>query len=246
MGTTVEKLVLPTITSATDAELIAYLRRSHKIATLAALTEEDLSIANLCEQLEIAVSDAEVQAAGDAFRLVYQLLGIAETEAWLAQQRITIENWTQGIKHEIQAQKLKEHLFGAEVDGHYISHRNQFRRVALSQILVLDRGDGLKILQELRDENRSFCTLALNYSKGRQSQENGGFVGIRFMTELMPEIEEAIANAKEGETVGPIQTKLGYHILRVEKWFPADLTESVRARILESLFQSWLRESHVP
>ena len=53
---------------------------------------------------------------------------------------------------------------------------------------------------------------------------------------MLPEIGKAVAEAKEGEIVGPIQTKLGYHILRVEKWFATDLKE-VREQILESLFQ---------
>jgi parvulin-like peptidyl-prolyl isomerase len=80
----------------------------------------------------------------------------------------------------------------------------------------------------------------LEHSRGKQSQQNAGFVGIRFLAELLPEITKAVAEAKEGEVVGPIQTKLGYHILRVEKWLGAELNE-VRESVLESLFQGWLQ-----
>jgi hypothetical protein len=52
----------------------------------------------------------------------------------------------------------------------------------------------------------------------------------------------AISEAKEGEVIGPIQTRLSYHILKIEEWFPTELSESVREEILESLFQAWLRE----
>jgi parvulin-like peptidyl-prolyl isomerase len=99
--------------------------------------------------------------------------------------------------------------------------------------------EALKIAQALRVENASLCALALEQPKGKQSQQNAGFVGIRFLAELLPEITKAVVEAKEGEVVGPIQTKLGYHILRVEKWFAADLSE-VREQVLESLFQAWL------
>jgi parvulin-like peptidyl-prolyl isomerase len=58
-----------------------------------------------------------------------------------------------------------------------------------------------------------FCRIAYN------------FVGIRFLSELLPEIAQAISEAKEGEVIEPIQTKLGYHILKIEKWFPAELSE---------------------
>jgi hypothetical protein len=44
-----------------------------------------------------------------------------------------------------------------------------------------------------------FCRIAYN------------FVGIRFLSELLPEIAQAISEAKEGEVIEPIQTRLGYH-----------------------------------
>jgi hypothetical protein len=41
--------------------------------------------------------------------------------------------------------------------------------------------------------------------------------------------------------IGSIQTKLGEHILKVEKWFPAELSELVREQILKSLFHFCLK-----
>ena len=237
-----ENFVLPKIAPATNEDVIAYLRRSHKIAEVAALAECDALVLNICEQLGLTISDEELQAAGDAFRLEHKLLGASETLAWLQKQRITVEDWTQGIRVALLTNKLKEHLFGDTVDAHYLSNRNDYKRVALSQILVGDLIEARKVTYVIREENASFCALALEHSKGKQSKENGGFVGVRFLSELMPEIAQGISEAKEGEVIEPIQTKLGYHILKIEKWFPTELSESVREEILESLFQAWLRE----
>ncbi len=235
-----EKFVLPEIALATNEDVIAYLCRSHKIAEIAALAERDALVLGMCEKLDITISDEELQAAGDAFRLEHKLLGASETLAWLQKQRISVEEWTQGIRVALLTNKLKEHLFGDSVDSHYLSNRNDYKRVALSQILVSNLTEALKVTYAIREENASFCALALEHSKGKQSKENGGFVGVRFLKELMPDIAQAIAEAKEGEVIEPVQTKLGYHILRIEKWFPAELSE-IREQVLESLFQAWLQ-----
>lgn len=233
---------LPETPAATEDEILAYLRRSHKIAEIAALAEQDALILNLCEQFGITVSEEELQAAGDEFRRSHQLLTASETQDWLAQQRISVEDWYEGVRVSLLEKKLKEHLFSAQVDSYYLSNRKEFKRVALSQILVRDLTDAFQIVQALRQENASFCALAIEYSQGQQSKERGGFAGIHFLPRLMPEVSAAICDAKVGEVIGPIQTKLGYHILRIEQWFPVELNESVRQEIIESRFQVWLRE----
>jgi parvulin-like peptidyl-prolyl isomerase len=241
-----QELAPPEISPATNEDIIAYLRHSHKLAEIAALAEHDALILGLCDRLGISISDEELQAAGDAFRQEQKLLGASETIAWLQEQRITVEDWSGGIRVELLTKKLKEYLFGDAVDAHYISNRNDYKRVALSQILVSDLPDALKVAHALREENASFCALALESSKGKQSKDNGGFVGVCFIAKLMPEMAKAISDAPEGVAIGPVQTKLGYHIVRVEKWYPAELNESVREEILESLFQTWLQASSNP
>jgi len=233
---------LPEISPATNEDIIAYLRYSHNIADISARAERDTLILSICQQFNITVADEELQAAGDAFRQEHKLLGTAETLAWLQAQRITVEDWSQGIRIALLTKKLKEYLFGDVVDAHYINNRNDFKRVALSQILVRDLPEALKVFHVIQQNNASFCTLALEYSKGKHSQQNGGFVGIRFLSELMPEIVEAISEVREGVVVEPIQTKLGYHIIRIEKWFPTEFNELVREEILASLFAAWLKE----
>lgn len=238
----VQESGLPEISPATDADILAYLRRSHKIAEIAASAELEALILALCEQQGITVSEEELQAAGNEFRLKHKLLGASETLAWLQEQHITVEDWTQGIKVALLIKKLKEHLFGASVDSHYLSNRKDYRRIALSQILVRELTDAVKIVSRLQEDKAAFCALAIEYSKGQQSKEKGGFAGIHFLSKVMPEVAQAICEAKEGDVIGPIQTKLGYHIIKIEKWFPVELNESVREEILESLFRAWLRE----
>lgn len=233
---------LPEISLASESDIIAHLRHSTKFAELAALAELDVFIVKTCEKWGINVSDEEVQKAGDEFRLKLGLLGAADTQNWMQKQCISVEDWAYGIRLRLLAKKLKEYLFGELVDVHYLHNRSDFRRVALSQILVGEKSKSFELINSILEENKSFCALAIEHTQGRQSKINGGFVGIRFVSELFPEIGRAINETNPGEVVGPIQTALGYHIIRVEKWFPSDLNEEVREYLLDSFFQSWFNE----
>ncbi|MBE9009694.1 peptidylprolyl isomerase [Pseudanabaenaceae cyanobacterium LEGE 13415] len=235
---------ISTIEPASDTEILAYLHRSCRIAEVTTATEQDAVVRSICDQLGITVSDEEWQAAGDEFRMKHQLLSPAATIEWLDQQRISVEAWSEGIKVELLTRKLKDQLFGAMVDSSYFGDRDRHRRVALSQILVVDLATALSLVRQLRDEKASFCALALEYSKGKQSQLNGGFVGVRLFAELTPEIVEAIGSAEEDEIIGPVQSKLGYHILKIEKWYPIELNESMRNQLIDVFFQAWMQELH--
>lgn len=233
---------LPQLSQATDEDILAYLRHSAQFADIAALAEREALTMALADRLKLTVTDDELQAAGNAFRLKHQLVGAQETFAWLQQQRITAEEWTAGIRIKLLERKLKDLLFAGQVDSQYLNNRKDFKRVALSQILVRDLTTGLKLVQALQEENASFCALAVEYGVGKQAREQGGFLGVHFLPKLLPEIVQAISSARAGEVVGPIQTKFGYHILRVEKWYPLQLDESVRVEVVEALFQGWLQQ----
>lgn len=230
------------VSTPTETEIIAYLRHSYRWGEILDAVEQEAIVVALCQQLGIEITDQEWQAAGDAFRHEKQLLGIQQTQTWLKQQKITLDEWSEGIKHQLMLTKLKEHLFGGNADGYYMTNRDRYRRVALSQILVRDLNQANEISQLLREENASFCALAIEHSLGKQSKTNGGFMGICYLSEIAPEIAQAITDVEEGTIVGPIQTKVGYHILKIEKRFPLKFDKSSRDQVLESLWRVWLQE----
>jgi parvulin-like peptidyl-prolyl isomerase len=235
-----EKIRPAEIAEITDIAITNHLRHTFKIAEVATLAAQDAKVIATCEALGIMITDEEVQAAGDAFRLKHRLLSSSATLAWLEQQRINAEDWTEGIRIQSLTQKLKEYLFTDSIDSHYLSNRDEYHRAAFSQILVSELTVALQIVETLRAGTASFCAMALEHSQAQPSGKQGGFVGVRFVSTLMPEIRAAIAGVQEGEIINPIKTHRGYHILRIEKWFAPMLSESVRAEFLDVLFQSWL------
>lgn len=233
---------VPTQRSTPSTEVVvAYLRYTRQWGNHIAKAREDQLILDTCKAVGITVGDRELQNHGDEFRWKQKLLTSKATLDWLSQQAITLEDWTEGLRMECLTQALKEHLFGEQVDAHYLSNREHYRRVALSQILLSDQVTATRIYQQLQDNPVQFCALALQYSQSSKAQETGGYEGIRYCVELAPEIQQAIADQEDCTILEPVQTALGYHVLKIEAWIPTVLDQALRQDIFTHLFKNWLQ-----
>ncbi|EKU96748.1 parvulin-like peptidyl-prolyl isomerase [Leptolyngbya sp. PCC 7375] len=229
--------------SVTEIDVLTQVRQTRQIPELTHQIQCDRLVYQLCQQLDVQISDDELQMAGNMFRSKHKLLGIPETLAWLADQQITVEDWTADIRRQLQWQKLAENLFGQALDSHYMANRDNYRRVALSQIVVSDLAMAQQIAQELQGQPTNLGALALEHSQNRLSRSQGGFVGIHYLTEFASEIIQAITDREAGDIIGPVEGNRGYHILRIEKWFPPYLNEKARQSLLQTTLQSWLDDT---
>jgi len=73
-----------------------------------------------------------------------------------------------------------------------------------------------KIKKEL-DNGKDFEELALKYSDDKASAVRGGDIGYVIKGMLPEEIEEKAFKMCPGQIEGPIETKFGYHIIRVDE-----------------------------
>jgi parvulin-like peptidyl-prolyl isomerase len=224
----------------TDSDVLTHLRQTQQLASITCQVEQTHLVRQLCRRLDLQVSDEVLQQAGDAFRRDHQLLGVPETLAWLNKQHISAEDWTEGIRQQLLAQQLANHLFGAMIDGSYMSNRHLFRRVALSQIVVRDLAIAQQLAPQLQQQPASLSALALEYSQSRPSKDQGGFVGIHYLMDFAPEIIEAITNHPAGDIIGPVESQQGYHLFRIDKWFAPNLNEETRQTLLTKMLKNWL------
>ena len=104
------------------------------------------------------------------------------------------------------------------------------------------------VLQQVRNGGE-FTVLARQYSDG-PSAETGGLLGTFRPGELLPGFEEAAAQLKPGEISDVVQTRIGFHIIRLEARQAAgmrpfeEVQEELKSDILrdktERKYQEWL------
>lgn len=75
--------------------------------------------------------------------------------------------------------------------------------------------EALRALEELR-EGEEFDVVARRYSDDLSNREQGGDLGWVKRSQLVPAFAQAAWSARTGTPIGPVYTRFGYHIIKVE------------------------------
>lgn len=160
--------------------------------------------------------------------------------SWLTEQMITVNDWEAGIRSQLLAQKVAEHLFDQDVESFFEHHCSMFDQFILYQIVVDYEIVATKIFSDLIEKRISFFEAAHIYDIDEQRRSKCGYEGHLSLGGLQPELATAVLKAPVGEILGPFKTEHGYHLLMVEKFISEQLTSEKRQEILEMLFNEWL------
>lgn len=155
----------------------------------------------------------------------------------LAKQNMTVESLTEEIKKDfLLANAVKQYTSGLpqpttpEMEAYYKEHAKDFTHpetVSASHILIgategtdaNTKSASLAKAQALRDQLRGgadFAELAKTNSSCPSSQR-GGDLGSFERGQMVPEFEEAAFKLKPGEISDVVETKFGYHIIKISQ-----------------------------
>lgn len=116
--------------------------------------------------------------------------------------------------------------------------------VTLRQVLVPTLNEARDVKRRLRRDPKTFDTIARSQSKGPEAAA-GGYMGAFERGQLPAELEAVAFALPDGGTSEPVETALGYHVLRVEsrqQGRPVTLDEA-REGIRERLAREKRREA---
>ncbi|NQY91687.1 MAG: peptidylprolyl isomerase [Deltaproteobacteria bacterium] len=119
----------------------------------------------------------------------------------------------QKMMRESQAATVTED----EVRQYFVDHKAEFAtdRVRVSHILVAEEELAGEILASIEADADAFAELAAEHSTDRSNAKRGGDLGFFGRGRMVKEFEEAAFGLEEdGQLVGPLKTRFGYHIIR--------------------------------
>lgn len=91
----------------------------------------------------------------------------------------------------------------------------EFKQDATPDLKEVARKRALEILAEVKASKREFAELARLYSDDAITKDRGGDLDFQNRVTLSPAYYDAVAGMKVGEIRGPIETRSGFHIVKM-------------------------------
>jgi peptidyl-prolyl cis-trans isomerase C len=170
-------------------------------------------------------------------------------------QTTEIKDQIDEAQNKILRQTYVNSLIQAEVtdkkiNDKYVELSNDLagkKEYLVSHIVTKTKEEAEKLLKDLQTKKSStnkFSELAKKYSIDQDSSGNGGDLGYILEDNMIKEISDAIANLKKDEISAPIQTKFGWHLVKIADIRDAKPLpfESVKDNIRDQIVQDKLNE----
>jgi parvulin-like peptidyl-prolyl isomerase len=228
------------VLAVSEQDVAYHLKKQFAYAELTQKICHQRIIAEAAASRNITVADIEIQVEADRFRQENDLEKAADTIGWLDMQQITAEIWEESIHDRLLSQKLSQHLFTKDVDRAFAENRAIYDQVALYQIIVPYEQLAHELFYQIEEDEISFYEAAHLYDVDSTRRHRCGFEGVLARWQVTPALAGAVYGAPPMQVIEPIRSEMGFHLLWVEEFMKAELTDVIRQQLLDQLFQNWL------
>jgi hypothetical protein len=227
----------------TAADFVKWLKLTNKFEDLVIELVNQKVMVHGSKKYGVSVDTAEIQERFDDVRRVAGLHRAEDTQAWLKEQRISLDEMEKFVAEEIARDKLMEQIITeAAVEEYFKLNSPKFQTVEARHILADNLDKAKEIKELLEDDLDQFADLCMEHSLDGDTKAKGGAMGAVRRGTLPDEIDAKIFNAAVGDVVGPIELQEGvlYDIIVVDKVIDPKLTPEVTGEIAKALQEEWL------
>jgi len=159
---------------------------------------------------------------------------------WCDRQGVS-SAYLQGVMlRELRVKKFKQLSFADQVESEFLRTKSSFDQVEYSLIQLADLLLVEELYFQLRDDGTSFVHLAQQYSLGNE-RHTGGRVGPVPLATLPEEVAILFRREQVGTVCAPLLVGDRYWIIRLDRLTTAHLTETIRATLINQIYNQWLQ-----
>ncbi len=215
------------------------------------------------DRMGLTVTPAEVSDAVERLKTQYGLNSDAEFNESLRSSGMSRSEMELRLRDTLLTNKVfsrelrgRQELTDRELREHYEREREEYRlpeRARLREIIlaVPEDADAEAVASsetragQIATAARGGADFAALVSEHSQSpsKDQGGSIGVVAKGELIPVLDSAVFSAAGNTVVGPIRTRVGFHIVSIDERLPSEVPsfdavkERLRAEASEETFQ---------
>ena len=216
----------------------------------------ELLIKDRADRLGLTVSADEVKEAVDRLKQQYGISTDQQFAESLQKSGLTRADMEARLRDTLLMNKVfsrelrgREDMTDKELRERYDREKEHYRlpeRARLREIVILKPSNAAAVdaARQQARANADFSLLATTASESG-TKSKGGDLGEVTRGELLPDLDKAVFNANSGAVIGPIETKSGWHILKVEQRLPSEVPafESIKDKIRKDAGEdAWQRD----
>ncbi len=221
-------------------DIFASLHRRGQLLPLFRGAAIEAIIDNAARNSGLTVSDQELQKASERLRRQLGLVSAEKTLEWLAEERLSVEQFERRVELDVMTEKFKDHLLARYGAQHYLTTADNWAPVKLRRVIVSSLNEARELYVQIQEEGADFEVLAGKYSLDPHARQTRGDLGILLKNNLRLEIRDAIFSTKQGAITSPAHGPDGFEIFQVEE-FPAPAFDAMtQAAIREELFRNFI------
>lgn len=186
-------------------------------------------------------TQAERDLAIKQFDQQQQITSEAARDAWLQSQDMTLEQMEEVAIRPVLLEKFKTDTWASKVESYFMSRKANFDQVIFSLLRTPDGLLAQEIFFRIQEGEQSFSQLAQTYSKGPEA-DTGGVVGPVPLSSINPTLAKILSLSQPGQLWHPTRLEEWFVLVRLEKFLPAKLDELMRYRLINEMFEIWLKE----
>ncbi len=189
----------------------------------------------------IECTEEEKGAAIAQLEAQYQLATPEAKEAWLKSQNLTPEDLEAIATRPLKLEKYKQETWGHKVESYFLARKPYLDQVRYSLIRTKDLGLANELYFRIEGGEQSFAEIAKQYSQGVEAN-TGGLLGPVPIRQPHPLISQILSVSKPGQLWPPRALAEWFVIVRLEQLIPAQLDETMRRRLIDEMFETWINE----
>ncbi len=190
---------------------------------------------------EFSCTEEESTAALERFCATHQLTSTDAKQAWLEANHLTPEELQEIAERPIRLEKFKQETWKNKVENYFVSRKSALDQVVYSLIRTKNSGLAHELYFRIAEGEQPLADIAREYSEGPEAR-TGGILGPVPLSQPHPAISKLLSVSQPGQLWPPRPLTEWMVIIRLEKFIPAQLDDSMRHRLIDELFENWLRE----